>query len=133
MSEFNKNQYESETKQRWGNTEAYRESQINTAGYSKERWNNVAAGMNDIFSEFASCMNDGESADSNIAQGIVKRLQDYITANFYNCTDEILAGLGQMYVADDRFRSNIDKSGEGMAEFVSAAIRAYVGASDEGK
>ena len=96
MSEFNKNQYESETKQRWGNTEAYRESQINTAGYSKERWNNVAA-------------------------------------NFYNCTDEILAGLGQMYVADDRFRSNIDKSGEGTAEFVSAAIRVYVGASDEGK
>ena len=78
-------------------------------------------------------MNDGESADSNIAQGIVKRLQDYITANFYNCTDEILAGLGQMYVADDRFRSNIDKSGEGTAEFVSAAIRVYVGASDEGK
>lgn len=62
------------------------------------------------------------SADSVEAQALVAKLQAHITANYYTCTDEILAGLGQMYVADERFSKNIDKYGEGTAEFVSNAI-----------
>ena len=81
--------------------------------------------MNSVFAEFAECKNCGESADSDTAQSLVKKLQDYITANFYRCTDDILAGLGQMYVCDERFKNNIDKSGGGTAEFVSEAIKIY--------
>ena len=55
----------------------------------------------------------------------MKKLQDYITENFYHCTDDILAGLGQMYACDERFKNNIDKCGEGTAEFVSKAIEVY--------
>ena len=118
-------QYEDEAKQRWGDTDAYRESQAKTAGYSKEKWNNVLTGMNGVFAEFSECKNCGESADSDTAQRLVKKLQDYITANFYHCTDDIHAGLGQMYVCDERFKNNIDSHGEGTAEFVSDAVKIY--------
>ena len=118
-------QYEDEAKQRWGDTDAYKQSQAKTAGYSKEKWNDVLAGMNGVFARFAECKNGGESADSKTAQRLVKKLQDYITANFYHCTDDILAGLGQMYVCDERFKNNIDRNGEGTAEFVAEAIKIY--------
>ncbi|MBQ9106950.1 MAG: MerR family transcriptional regulator [Clostridia bacterium] len=118
-------QYEDEAKQRWGGTDAYKESQVKTADYSKEKWNDVLAGLNGVFAEFAECKNCGNSADSETAQRLVKKLQDYITANFYHCTDDILAGLGQMYICDERFKNNIDSHGEGTAEFVSEAIKMY--------
>ncbi len=118
-------QYEDEAKQRWGGTDAYKESKAKTAGYSKDKWNDFLAGMNSLFAEFAEWKNCGESADSETAQRLVKKLQDYITANFYQCTDDILAGLGQMYVCDERFKNNIDSHGEGTAAFVSEAIKIY--------
>ena len=79
-----------------------------------------------IFAEFAACKKSGVCADSNEAQALVEKLQAHITANYYTCTDEILAGLGKMYVADERFKKNIDKYGEGTAEFATEAIFAYV-------
>ena len=118
-------EYEDEAKRRWGDTDAYKQSQAKTAGYSKDKWNNILAGMNGVFAEFAACKNCGERADSDTAQRLVKKLQDYITGNFYHCTDDILAGLGQMYICDERFKKNIDKSGEGTAEFVAEAIKIY--------
>ncbi len=118
-------QYEDEAKQQWGGTDAYKESQTKTAGYSKDKWNDILAGMNGVFAEFAECKKCGESSDIDTAQRLVKKLQDYITANFYHCTNEILAGLGQMYVCDERFKNNIDSHGEGTAEFVSEAIKIY--------
>ena len=118
-------QYEDEAKQRFGETDAYKESRTKTGGYSKDKWNDVLGGMNGVFSEFAECRNCGERADSDTAQRLVKKLQDYITKNFYHCTDDILAGLGQMYICDERFRNNIDKNGDGTAEFVSEAIKIY--------
>ena len=118
-------QYEDEAKRRWGSTDAYKESQAKTTGYSKEKWNDVLAGMNSVFAEFAESKKCGESADSDTAQRLVKKLQDYITANFYHCTNEILAGLGQMYVCDERFKNNIDSHGEGTAVFVAEAISIF--------
>lgn len=123
--ETTRQQYEDEAKQRWGDTDAYRESEVRTAEYSKEKWNAVSAEMDAIFGDFAKCMNSGECADGKTAQDFVKRLQDYITANFYHCTDAILAGLGEMYVCDERFKKNIDKHTDGTAEFVSNAIKIY--------
>ena len=120
-------QYEDEAKQRFGGTDAYKESQEKTAGYSKNKWNDVLAGMNGVFSEFAECKKCGDSTDSDSVQQLVKKLQDYITANFYHCTDDILAGLGQMYVCDERFKNNIDSHCKGTADFVAEAIKIYCG------
>ena len=78
-----------------------------------------------IFAEFAACKNSGASADSAEAQAFVAKLQEHITENYYTCTNEILAGLGKMYIADERFMKNIDKYGVGTAEFASEAIAVF--------
>ena len=117
--------YENEARSRWGATAAYREHEQKTKNYTKEKWTVANDGLMAIFAEFAACKESGASADSAEAQTLVAKLQAHITANYYTCTDEILAGLGKMYVADERFRQNIDKSGEGTAEFASEAIEIY--------
>ena len=118
--------YENEARDRWGNTDAYREHEQKTKNYSKEKWAEANDGLMAIFAEFAALKNSGASADSAEAQALVAGLQAYITENYYTCTDEILAGLSKMYVADERFKKNIDNYGEGTAEFVSEGIRIYV-------
>ena len=118
-------QYETEAKRRWGETDAYKEQAEKTANYTKDQWQNVNDGLMTVFAKFAECMKDGHTTDSAEAQVLVKELQNYITENYYTCTDEILAGLGQMYVADERFKENIDKRTPGTAAFVSQAISAY--------
>ena len=118
--------YETETRERYGNNVAYREHEQKTKNYTKEKWAEVNDGMMAIFAEFAALKDSGASADSSDAQALVAKLQAHITANYYTCTDEILAGLGKMYVADERFKKNIDKYGEGTAEFAAEGIRIYV-------
>ena len=120
-----KNNYETEARSRWGSTEAYREHEQKIKSYTKERWTEANDSMMAIFAEFAACKASGASADSAGAQALVAKLQAHITENYYTCTDDILAGLGQMYVADERFKKNIDKHGEGTAEFAADAIAAY--------
>ena len=117
--------YETEARSRWGITDAYREHEQKTKNYTKEKWAEVNDGMMAIFAEFDVCKNSGASANSAEAQALVAKLQAHITANYYTCTDEILAGLGQMYVADERFKKNIDKYVEGTAEFAAEAIAVY--------
>ena len=117
--------YSSEARERWGNTDAYHEHEHKTKNYTKEKWAEANDGLMAIFAEFAACKNNGVSADSAEAQALVVKLQAHITANYYTCTDEILAGLGKMYVADEQFKKNIDKYGEGTAEFASEAIAIY--------
>lgn len=110
--------YREEVRQRWGSTEAYKEytqRAENTAG-------NPAEGLDAIMAEFAACKAGGKEPSSPAAMKLVKALQDYITEHFYTCTDEILLGLGQMYVADERFKENIDKHGSGTAEYIQKAI-----------
>ena len=114
--------YETEVRERYGNTVAYREHEQKTKNYTKEKWTEANDGLMAIFAEFAACKDSGASADSAEAQALVAKLQAHITANYYTCTDEILAGLGKMYVADERFKKNIDKYSDGTAEFVSEAI-----------
>jgi hypothetical protein len=94
--------------------------------YTKEQWDTVNDGLMSIFAEFSACKNRGASPDSPEAQALVTKLQAHITEHYYTCTPEILAGLGKMYVADERFKKNIDKYSEGTAEFVSEGIRIYV-------
>ena len=117
--------YEKEAYERWGDTSAYREHEQKTKNYTKGKWSEANDGMMAIFAEFSVCKQSGTEVDSNEAQELVAKLQAHITANYYNCTDEILAGLGKMYVADERFKKNIDKYGEGTAAFAADAIEVY--------
>ena len=118
--------YETEARERYGNTAAYIEHEQKTKNYTKEKWAEANDGLMAIFAEFSACKDSGASADSAEAQELVAKLQAHITDNYYTCTDEILAGLGKMYVADERFKKNINKCGEGTAEFAAEGIRIYV-------
>ena len=117
---------ENEARERWGNTDAYREHEQKAKNYTKEKWAEANDGMMAIFAEFAVCKQSGAKANSVEAQVLVIKLQAHITANYYTCTNEILAGLGKMYVFDERFKKNIDKYGEGIAEFVADAIAMHI-------
>ena len=128
MKAFDNSQFEkhkAEAKEKWGNTDAYKEHAERTKNYSKQKWNDLAEGMDCIMAEFAMYMRKDEEPDSAEVQKHVKMLQNHITENYYICTNEILAGLGQMYVADERFKNNIDKHADGTAMFIRKAIEAY--------
>ena len=119
------NNYKTEVCERYGNTSAYSEHEQKTKNYTKEKWVEANDGMMATFAEFAACKDGGASADSAETQELVAKLQAHITDNYYTCTDEILAGLGKMYVADERFKKNIDKYSERTTEYVGMAISHY--------
>ena len=112
--------YEKEVKEKWGNTEAYKEYEKKSSGKDAQKVDALMA----IFAEMGTVRHlDPASTE---VQALVSKLQNHITAHFYNCTKPILAGLGQMYVADERFKANIDRAGgEGCAEFAAKAIEIY--------
>ena len=117
--------HEAEIKERWGDTPAYQEYKEKTKDYSKGTWAASNLFLMATFSEFADCMHAGAKPQDDEAQALVAKLQNTITSFYYTCTVEMLAGLGKMYVADERFKKNIDKYGEGTAEFASKAIAIY--------
>ena len=117
--------YSTEVCERYAGTTACREHEQKTKNYTKEKWAEANDGMMAIFAEFAACKESGATADSTETQALVAKLQAHITTNYYTCTDEIIAGLGKMYVADERFKKNIDNYGEGTAEFASKAIAIF--------
>lgn len=125
--EAKREEYAKEAKEKWGGTAAYKESAEKTAGYSADKWNSVNSAMDEIIAEFAECLRNGFAPDSKEAQELVKRWRDFITDNYYTCTKEILAGLAEMYVSDERFMKNIDRHGDGTARFMSDAIKVYCG------
>ncbi len=124
-----KDKYTAEVKARWGQTKAYRESEEKN---NKRTPDETAAVMNEaggIFEAFAGLRYD--SPDDPKVQTLVKRWQAFITDNFYACTDEMLSSLGEMYVTDSRFTENIDRCGEGTAQFMSEAIKVYCASGQE--
>ena len=121
------NQNQDEVKARWGDTAAYGEYAEKTKDYGKQQWDSLAAGLDSMMADFAACMQAGNAPTSAEAQALVRTLQDYITAQCYHCTDEILYGLGQMYVADERFKANIDRHADGTAAYIHDAITVYCG------
>lgn len=128
MSNFDNSElekYKAEARERWGQTEAYCEYDKKSKNYTEDNLDSLAIGMDEILGEFAACMKSSENPDSEQAQSLVRKLQRFITENYYTCTKEILAGLGQMYVLDERFRNNIDKHADGTAQFISEAVKLY--------
>ena len=113
------NAYENEAREKWGHTQAYAEYAAKGAGFPGS-----AQQMMDLFAEIGE-MKQLPPEDEAVQQKIAA-LQAFITDHFYTCTKEILSGLGQMYVSDDRFRKNIDQAGgKGTAAFAKRAIEIY--------
>lgn len=110
--------YKEEVRNRWGNTEAYHQSQ------SRKVPDDANHKLMSFLKDIGKLQN--QSPQSTEVQAAVERLQTHITDNYYTCTKEIFSGLGKMYMEDERFRRNInDTCGEGTAEFAAAAIAAF--------
>lgn len=113
--------FQEEAKERWGKTAAFQEFSAKT---NQGDFAQISSEMSGIMMEFGKMKN--LSADDSKVQKQVEVLKAYISENFYNCTNEILASLGQMYIADNRFTQFIDQvGGEGTASLVSQAIAVY--------
>ena len=115
--------YKEETEQKYGKSDAYKESKEKTSKYSKNDWENIMEDAGVIYEELAKLM--GRNPANDEVQVLVQKWRDYISNNFYNCTIEIFRGLALMYVADERFTNNIDKYGKGLAKFLSDAMNIY--------
>ena len=116
--------YAAQAKASWGETTAYREFEQKSLGRSKEEEASLAGQMMGIFAEFGMVKDDDPASDA--AQSLVRKLQAFITKNYYTCTKDILSGLGKAYAAGGEFTKNIDKAGgEGAAKFAAEAIDAY--------
>lgn len=124
---FDKNEiekYKDEVIAKWGNTKAYQEYTQKDIDRNKDSYSKVANELMTMFSELGDLKH--LTANSDKVKNKISALQEFITDNYYVCTNEILSGLGKMYICDERFKKNIDRAGgDGTAEFVSQAISAY--------
>lgn len=117
-------EYAAQAKSLWGNTPEYREFEEKSKKRTAQEEQTISTQMMGIFAEFGTMLKLDPSAEK--VQSQVKKLQDFITENFYNCSDEILYSLGSMYVSGGDFTENIDMTGgKGTAEFVFKAIKIY--------
>lgn len=117
-------EYAKKAKEQWGDTEAYKEFEQKSKDRSESDMKHITRGLMQVFAEFGEMMD--KKADDELVQGLVKKLQDYISTHFYQCTPEILRGLGKMYAGGGEFTENIDAvGGEGCAKFAADAIEIY--------
>lgn len=121
--EKHKAKYAEETKQKYGNSKAYKESQKRTSKYTKDDWASITEERNEIYKRLGDLM-DKEPSDLEV-QKAVGEWKQHITDYFYTCTPEIFRGLGEMYVNDEGFTANIDKIKPGLAKFLSEGIKIY--------
>ena len=134
-------EYAKRAREQYSDTDAYKEYEVKSAGRTDEQEQTFAEEFMAIFARFGALLQDGADSDaagdhaeasspadptSPTAQALAQELRDYITEHFYNCTPEILSGLGKMYAADGEFKENIDAAGgPGTAKFASKAIESY--------
>jgi DNA-binding transcriptional MerR regulator len=121
---FDHSQYEEEAKERWGDTDAYKESMRRTKSYGKAQWDQIQADWQKIYADMAVLMKSGTAVADASVQALVEAHRAHIDRWFYPCSVEMHKGLGAMYVQDPRFKANLDKVADGFAQYLSDAIAA---------
>ncbi|MBU5626676.1 MerR family transcriptional regulator [Oscillibacter sp. MSJ-2] len=114
-----KERYAAEAKERWGQTEAYAQSEEKRRTHVQEQ--GLQRRMEELFARFAAL----REPESREGRELVEQWRRFISENYYECTPEILSDLGRMYAEDRRFQENIDRFGPGTARRMSQAIEAY--------
>ena len=123
-------QYDAEAEERWGDTEAWAQSQRRTRSYSKEDWVRIKAEGEDVERRFTEALRSGVPADSEQAMDLAEEHRQQISRNFYDCPPEMHAGLGRMYVEDERFTAHYEQVAPGLAQYVSTAVQANAARQD---
>jgi DNA-binding transcriptional MerR regulator len=121
---FDPKQYEQEAKDRWGHTEAYRESQRRAKAYTKQDWLAIKAEMNAVVTDAAAALQAGCDPDSEDVMDIAERARLSIDRWFYPCSRQMHSRLADLYEADERFAANYERHAAGLTAFFATAIRA---------
>ncbi|MFI2764587.1 MerR family transcriptional regulator [Streptomyces echinatus] len=122
FGDFDPDRYADEVTERWGDTEAYRQSQGRTASYTKEDWKRITGEMDAIHHRMAGLLAGGVPADSEAAMDVAEEHRRFITGTYYDCGHEMHACLGEMYVADERFTATYEAIRPGLAVYMRDAI-----------
>jgi DNA-binding transcriptional MerR regulator len=122
FGDFDPDQYEDEARERWGHTDAWKQSKQRAASYTKDDWKRIQAEADDLGQRFVALMQAGTPATSAEAMDLAEEHRQQITRWHYDCSYEIHRGLGEMFVADHRFTENIDKAAPGLAAYMNAAF-----------
>lgn len=128
FGEFDPAEYEAEARERWGETDAYKESAHRTARYTKDDWKRIMAQQKAVTDGYVQRMEAGDAPDSPAVFEVVERHLASITDNFYTLPGEMFGDLADMWVTDQRFTKNIDKAKPGLAQFQHDAVKAWVAA-----
>jgi MerR family transcriptional regulator, thiopeptide resistance regulator len=132
FGEFRPEDYAEEAEQRWGETAAYKESQRRVASYTKEDWQALKAEEKEIRARLAAALESGLAPDSEEAMAAAEAHRQHISRWFYECSYEMHRGLTEMYVSDERFRSNYDSQTPGLADFIREAALANASRAETG-
>ncbi len=119
---FDPEEYADEARERWGTTEAYKESARRTKQYGPAQWEAIKREGGAIYARFAELMREGAPPDDARVRGVVEAHRAHIDRWFYPCSPEIQQGLAAMYIGDPRFTANIDAYGAGLAQYIHDAI-----------
>jgi DNA-binding transcriptional MerR regulator len=114
--------YAAEAEERWGDTDAWKQSQSRTARYSKADWERMKAEADQINADFVTALQQGEPAGGEAAMDVAERHRAHISHWFYDCSPEMHRGLGEMYIADERFTKTYEDQAPGLAAYVRDAV-----------
>lgn len=124
---FDPSEFEAEAEKRWGDTDAWSESSQRAKKYGETEWRRIKDEMNSIWSDAAEAMNAGEASDGDVARAIVERHRQHVERWFYPLSPTGHVNLADMWEADDRFKTNIDKFGAGLTPWIASAVRSAAG------
>jgi MerR family transcriptional regulator, thiopeptide resistance regulator len=124
FGDYDPDQYEQEARERWGDTDPYRQSAARSRSYTKDDWLAIKAESEEIIQALAAAFAGGEPPDSDVAMDAAERHRRHIRRWFYDCPPEMHRGLGEMYVADERFAASYERIATGLAAYVRDAFAA---------
>lgn len=130
FEDFDPAAYEDEARERWGDTEAYRESARRAARYGEPEWAEIREQADEIVRDFAAALDAGEPADGERARAVAQRHREHITRWFYPVSTDMHRNLAELYVADPRFAASYDKVAGGLAAYVHDAVVANADAQE---
>ncbi len=119
-----KEEYQEEARERWGDTEAWRQSQQRTSQYTKADWQAIKAEADGINARLVEALQAGEPAHSPVAMDVAEAHRQHITRWFYDCPAEMHACISEMYVSDPRFAKTYEDMAPGLAQYVRDAVHA---------
>jgi hypothetical protein len=126
---FDPNEYEAEVQERWGDTDAYKQSAERTKRYTKADWSQIKAEMDENTAAFVALMDAGVPSDSPEALALAEAKREHINKWFYDCPVEFYVNMACIWVNDPRFTKNIDKAKPGLAAYQYAAVQALAAAN----